>query len=373
MPDRNIRRLARRLPLGLRRRLRRALGLTQLAQRGGRRRHVIGLAGFFGAGNYGDELFLEVFKQYLGDKFELRVLADITTKPYYSRPVAEIVADVDAVLIGGGDILQPWGRDPRYFNPAFLKKPVFVVGIGVPQYKGPNAKPARPEIIAQHRQFLHHPNVKRIGVRDDQAADWIREHIDPPQDVLVAPDIVCALELPEVAKPSGAPILGVVTRFRPKLEQPDDYSRITELAEKAIADGWRVRHLILGTHEVGQRDADNARDLMVDGKEVVRSENLGELTRAIGECTAFASMKFHGSVVATMYGIPSLVMIPTNKNVNFMRRIGLDALVSKFDAPDLVGKFETRPQVDGDVVARIKSESDAHMRGLVVDLERTLG
>jgi polysaccharide pyruvyl transferase WcaK-like protein len=368
-----MRQVAGRLPRGVRQRLRHLPGATRILGSAKPRRPVIGLAGFFGAGNYGDELFLEVFEQYLGDKFELRVLADITTKPYYSRPVAEAVADVDAILIGGGDILQPWGRDPRYFNHAFLKRPVFVVGIGVPQYKGANAKPARPEVIAQHRKFLHHPNVKRIGVRDDQAAEWIKEHLDPPQEVLVAPDIVCALELPKVSKPSGPPILGVATRLRPKLEQPDDYSRIAELAEKVIADGWRVRHIILGTSEVGERDAENARDLVVTGKEIVQSENLDDLTRAIGECTSFASMKFHGSVVATMYGIPSLVMIPTNKNVNFMRRIGLDALVSKFNAPDLVSKFETRPEVDLDEIARIKAEADAHMRDLVHAIKRSLG
>lgn len=367
-----MRQVAGRLPHRVRQWLRHLPRATPTLASAKPRRSVVGLAGFFGAGNYGDELFLKVFEQYLGDRFELRVLADITTKPYYSRPVAEAVQDVDAILIGGGDILQPWGRDPRYFNHAFLKKPVFVVGIGVPQYRGANAKPARPEVIAQHRKFLHHPNVKRIGVRDDQAAEWIKEHIDPPQGVLVAPDIVCALELPAVNKPSGAPILGVATRFRPKLDQPDDYSRISELAEKVIADGWRVRHIILGTHEVGERDADNSRDLAVPGKEVVRSEDLQELTRAIGECTAFASMKFHGTVVATMYGIPSLVMIPTNKNVNFMRRIGLEALVSKYDDTDLVSKFEARPTIDREAIARLKSDADTHMRDLVRALDQTL-
>lgn len=369
MPGSNLRQLAQRLSRVVRQRLG---GAKEASRPSLGERPVIGLAGFFGAGNYGDELFLEVFKQYLGEAFELRVLADITTKPHYSRPVAEIVAEVDAIVIGGGDILQPWGRDPRYFNHAFLKKPVFVVGIGVPQYTGPNAKPARPEVVARHRAFLHHPNVKRIGVRDDQAADWIREHIDPPQEVLVAPDIVCALDLPHAEKPDGPPILGVATRFRPKLEQPDDYTRIAELAEKVIADGWRVRHIILGTNEVGERDATNAGDLNVPSKEVVRSENLSDLSSAIGECTAFASMKFHGTVVATMYGIPSIVMIPTNKNVNFMRRMGLDALVSRFDSPDLLTTFDYRPEVDRDVLAGVRADADAHMRDLADAVARTL-
>lgn len=372
MSGKSTRNAARRLAGRLRRRLRRVAAPKALKERTTPRKPVIGLAGFFGAGNFGDELFLEVFKQYLGEDFELRVLADKVKKPHYSRPVAEIVSEVDAILIGGGDILQPWNQDPRYFNHAFLKKQVFVVGIGVPQYTGPNAKPARPEIVARHRDFLHHPNVKRIGVRDDQAADWIREHVDPPQDVLVAPDIVCAWNLPEAHKPAGAPILGVVTRFRPNLDEPDDYSRVAELAQKVTADGWLVRHVILGTNQVGKRDFENAADLDVPGKEIVYTEDLNELARSIGECAAFASMKFHGTVVATMYGVPSIVMIPTNKNVNFMHRIGLDALLSKYNAPDLISKFEARPRVDPDAIARIRSDADVHMRDLAQAIQQAV-
>lgn len=356
--------VADRLPEGLRQRL-----VARLGAVAPERKPVLGLAGFFGAGNYGDELFLEVFEQYFGEHFELRVLADLTTKPYYSRPVRELVDEVDAILIGGGDILQPWGRDPRYFNPVFLRKPVFVVGIGVPLYAN-NVKPARPEIIERHREFLHHPNVRQIGVRDDQAANWIRENIAPPREVLVAPDIVCTLDLPAAVRPEGPPILGVVTRYRPNREQPDDYTRVAELARHAQAEGWKIRHLILGTGEVGRRDVENASDLDVAGKEVFHTEDLTALTRAIGECSALASMKFHGTVVATMYGIPSVVMIPTNKNRNFMHRLGLDALVSQFDAPDLVQKFIDRPEVDPAAVQRVRADADAHLRQLV-DAVRT--
>jgi polysaccharide pyruvyl transferase WcaK-like protein len=333
---------------------------------------VIGLAGFFGAGNYGDELFLEIFQQYFGDEFELRVLADLTTKPFYSRPVEEIVAGVDAILIGGGDILQPWGRDPRYFNPKFLKKPCFIVGIGVPLYSSANAKPPREDVIDSHRRFFHHPNLKRIGVRDDQAAGWIKEFLDPELPVHVAPDVVCTLNLPPASKPEGAPILGVVTRFRPNLEEADDYTRVAELAAHAQSQGWRVRHLILGTAEVGKRDLANADDLDIPGKEVVYSENLDDLTRAIGECTVLASMKFHGTVVATMYGVPSIVMIPTNKNRNFMKRIGLESLLAKFDSPELIEKFDNRPTPAPEDLERIRSQADAHMRDLVASIKETL-
>lgn len=334
---------------------------------------VLGLAGFFGAGNYGDELFLDVFEKYFADDFELRVLADSMTRPYYARPLPEIVGEVDAILIGGGDILQPWGRDPRYFNPAFLKKPCFVVGIGVPIYTGANTKPPREDVIDSHRRFFHNPSLKRVGVRDDQAANWIRENLEPELPVHVAPDIVCTLDLPAAPKPEGAPILGIVTRFRPKLETPDDYTRVEELARHAADQGFRIRHIILGTGEVGQRDVSNADDFTFEGKEVVYSEELDDLTRAIGECTVLASMKFHGTVVATMYGVPSIVMIPTNKNRNFMNRIGLGALLARFDSDQLIEKFDNRPIPAPEDLARIRGQADEHMRDLLASIKTEVG
>lgn len=329
------------------------------------RRKVVGLAGFFGDGNYGDELFLEVFKQYLGPQFELRVIADLSNPPFFSRPVEEIVAELDAIVIGGGDILQPWNQDPRYFNHAFLAKPVFVVGVGVPQYSGANARPEREPIIRRHRRFMHHPNVRRIGVRDDQAAQWIRKWLEPPLEVLVAPDIVCSLDLPEAVRPEGAPILGLVTRLRSGIAVPDDYTQLKRLAHHATDEGWRIRHIVLGTGVVGVRDRENADTLEIEGKEIVYSEELDDLSRAIGECTVLASMKFHGTVVATMYGVPSIVLVPTNKNVNFMRRIGLDALVARFESPKLVETFDARPEVNPADVTRIRAQAEEHMRDLV--------
>lgn len=363
--------ILRRILGALKRRFRRVLAQSkQQAIRATQpnRKPVIGLAGFFGPGNFGDELFLSVFEKYLGDDFELKILADLHTKPFFSRPEAELVAEVDAVLIGGGDILQPGNRDNRYFNPWWLKKPCFVAGIGVPLYGEEREWP-----MTSHRNFLHDPNLKRIGVRDEQSAEWIREKMQPPLPVLVAPDIVTSLDLPPVEKPEGAPILGIVTRFRPNRDEPDDYTRVAELAEHAKKQGFRIRHIILGTDEVGQRDLANAADLDVPDKEIVHSESLDDLCRAIGECTVLASMKFHGTVVATMYGVPSIVMIATNKNQNFMRRLGLGALLSNFASDQLIEKFDNRPTPDPEKIAATKAEADAHMRELADAIRKELG
>lgn len=332
---------------------------------------VIGLAGFFGYGNYGDELFVSVFKEYLSERFDLKFLSDLPQKPYYSRDIAEHVAEVDAIVVGGGDIVQPWGMDMRYFSKAFLAKPVFVVGVGVPIRSGPAAaKTGQVEkdwIVEKYREFFGHPNLKMIHARDEQSANWIQKRLSPVVDVIEAPDIVCGLTLPKVQKPADAPILGIVTRQRPN--KSDDYAQINALARQQLEKGWRIRHIILGSGVVGERDVKDAEDVTVE-KELIYSESLDDMTKAIGECTALVSMKFHGSVVATMYGVPSTVLIPTNKNRNFMKRIGRDDLLSRFDDKTLCERFQPAPAaIEPASVDMLR----ARARDVLEQLERKIG
>lgn len=331
---------------------------------------VVGLAGFFGYGNYGDELFVSVFKQYLGERFDLKFMSDTLRKPYFSRPVEELVEEVDAIVIGGGDIVQPWGLDPRYFSKAYTAKPVFVVGVGVPIRAATNPPSAQVEkewVVEKYRNFFASPNLKMIHARDQQSANWIQSRLTPAIPVIEAPDIVCALDLPPAPKPEGAPILGIVTRQRPN--QEDNYAQITALLRQQVAKGWKVRHIVLGTGEVGKRDVLDAVDVFGE-KELVYSDDLNVLNRAIGECTALASMKFHGTVVATMYGVPSQVMIPTNKNRNFMARIERSELISRFDAPDLCAKFDTPPEpIAPASVAMLRQKAQVVMKQLVEGIE----
>lgn len=336
---------------------------------------VIGLAGFFGYGNYGDELFVSVFKEYLGDQFDLRFLTDSLKKPYFSGPIEDVVSEVDAIVIGGGDIVQPWGMDVRYFSKAFLEKPVFVIGVGVPiRASNPSAEKSgqveKAWVVEKYQRFFKHPSVKMIHARDPQSANWITQKLEPSQQVIEAPDIVCALSLPPVQKATDRPILGIVTRQRPSKD--DDYTQINALAKQQREKGWLIRHIVLGTGEVGQRDILDAVDV-VGEKELIFSHNLDDLSRAIGECTALVSMKFHGTVVATMYGVPSTVLIPTNKNRNFMKRIDREDLMARFDAADLCERFDPAPApIEAASVEMLRAESSALMRKLAAEIQNAL-
>lgn len=338
-------------------------------------RPVLGVAGFFGHGNYGDELFLKVFEQFFGAEYQLKVLPDLPAKPYFSRPVEDMVAEVDGILLGGGDLIRPWGTDERYFHNAYLRKPVFALGLGVPIRIGSPEEAEKPHIARRYSAFFNHANMKFVGVRDEDSRRWMEKHVKPETAPLVAaPDIVCALSLPEVDKGEDEQVLGIVTRQRPNRDTPDDYSELEKLARQLQERGWRIRHIILGTGIVGWRDVANAGDLDVPGKEIIYSQSLDELSAAIGRCTALASMKFHGSVVATMYGIPSIVLIPTSKNRSFMRRIDRSDLLSKFDATDNLDHFSPRPApIDDQAVQMLRDQACALMLQVQASVRETIG
>jgi polysaccharide pyruvyl transferase WcaK-like protein len=331
----------------------------------------IGLIGFYGWGNYGDELFIDAFAPALGRAGTMTVLPELESDPYFTRPVRQVVAEQDALVIGGGDLVQFNRRNKLYWDSAYLDKPVFIYGVGVPTWRG--AEPV-PRIVDHLRQFFQHPNVKYIGVRDEESKAWIDANLEPTVEVKVHADLVFSLDLPPASRPGpdDPPILGIVTRQRP-VDSPDDYTAVEALARTAQDRGFRIRHIVLGTGTVGQRDLANADDLDVPGKELVHSENLDDLSRWIGECRVLASMKFHGTVVATMYGTPSICLMPTPKNYRLLKQIGRPELIRHFTHDTLFEMIADEPPalIDPATVAALRDDSRAGLDELTAAIERS--
>jgi polysaccharide pyruvyl transferase WcaK-like protein len=306
-------------------------------RRAGRARPRVGIVGFYGPGNYGDELFLEVFQEHLAPTLDLDVVFDSPDRPYFDRPVRDVVRAHDAIVIGGGDLVVPWGLGDRYWLTDYLRRPVHVIGVGVPTWRE-----SRPPVVAALSRFLRHHNVRSITARDEESATWIREHVRPHVPVEMAADLVFGLTLPPVERPADPPILGIIVRWR---QGGDDYRAVRALAARGRALGYRLRTIVLATGAVRERDERALDEADLDDPEVERvaSDDLEELTRAIGECTMLASHKFHGTVVATSYGIPSISMSTTDKNRNLLRRLGRPDLVCAFDDPSLPDRLARPP------------------------------
>jgi polysaccharide pyruvyl transferase WcaK-like protein len=330
------------------------------ARGGGRPR--VGLVGFYGPGNYGDELFLDVFRRHLGDVADVGVVFDSPTRPYFDRPVRDVVRDHDTIVIGGGDLVVPWGLGERYWLTDYLRRPVHVIGVGVPTWR-----PAKPQVVAALGDFLRHRNVRSITARDEESAVWIREHLRPRVDVASSADLVFALPLPAVEPPASPHILGIVVRWR---EGGDDYTAVRGLAARGRELGYRLRTIALSTGAVRARDEQALDELALEGVERVASDDLAELTRAIGECTMLASHKFHGTVVAVSYGIPSISMSTTDKNRNLLSRLGRPDLLCAFDDPSLPDRLALPPApIDlaaRDEMARQATASLAELRDRIL-------
>lgn len=324
----------------------------------------IGLVGFFGWGNYGDELFLRLWEQRLQTAGEPSVVHQITKSPYFIDPPATVAEGYDAFVIGGGDLVVPWSISELYWRKEWLTRPVYIAGVGVPTWGG-----RKDHIVNRLRAFFQHPNVRYISARDPESAAWITENLEPAVPVTWAPDLVFGLDLPPVSTPAGAPILGLVTRHRKG--GPDNYESVAQACERAEQLGYRIRHIVLGTGGVGELDVAAAEAFDWPDKELVASEDIDDLTRAIGECSGLLSMKFHGTVVAVAYGVPSLVLSPTDKSRNLYRMIGQERLLSHLNAKDLAEKLdELKERIPDSARADLRERSNASIQDMVSRIGR---
>lgn len=320
----------------------------------------IGITGSLARGNYGDELFVRVYEHWLGSWADLTLLTAIH-RPWHFRKIRTAQVDLmDAVVLGGGDLLCPYREwiDPDFINPMYLRRPVHVAGIGVER--------DRPDIdtsvVDQWTEFLTNPNVRSISTRDSGSAQWITDHIEPRVAVTSHADLVCALPLPPIERREGKPILGIVTRY---IRDPKDYRQLEEIAAAYIAKGWRVRHIIGGIEGHGKRDLENAKELNIQGKEILYTKHLDDITRALGECSLLLSMKLHTTVVATMYGVPTVCVHPVAKIRAFMASIGREELVMEPTDPQLLKVLEDGvPDVPMERVSQLRDQAVAYLKDL---------
>lgn len=325
----------------------------------------VGVVGFFGHGNYGDELFLEVYREHLGDTFALRSLLDPAEGGAANR-LGDGVRRSDALVIGGGDIVIPWSAASRYWERTYLRRPVFIAGVGVPMWRQPV-----PHVVDRLRGFFQHPAVRFVGSRDEESTAWIAENLRPTVPLVTAPDLVCSLTLPAVQRPTDPPIFGVAVRSR---NQPDDLSHVRALCLKAASTGYRVRRIILATGKVRARDVEATAGLDLPDTELVSTDDLDAISRAIGECSIFATMKFHGVIVGTMYGVPSIALMPTTKTKNFLRGIGRLDLLSAYSNPELPSWLDRDlAPIAPETVDRLHGGGVAHLADLRARIEATVG
>ena len=312
------------------------------------RRPKVGLIGFFGWGNYGDELFLDQWHRVLDEYVDAKPIHDLLRAPYFSRDPKTVAQEYDAFVIGGGDLVIPNKVSELYWNMAWLEKKVYIAGVGVPTW----IKNENPRVIAHMSAFFQHPNIRFIGARDEESAEWIREKLQPNVPVHCYPDLVYSMPLPPARQYEEDKVLGISVRQR-RNEKVDDYSALTTMVEQARRRGYAVKVLVLSNGRTGQADLKATDRLPFAPFEVIHSESMDELTSALGGLDVLASMKFHGSLVASMYGVPSIVLSPTTKSKNLYQSLGRTELLSHLNDVNMSDKLDAaQRRIDPEVIAR---------------------
>jgi len=320
----------------------------------------VGLVGFYGPGNFGDELMRLTLTEFLSD-LDVQLVYDDILSPKFDDEFVRIIDTFDAIVIGGGDLLIPKVAVARFWHPKFLRKLVYVYGVGVPQWTG---KPEANAITA-YRNFFQHENVRLIATRDIQSANWMRDSLGIDKRVYVFPDITCARDdirdfyiesknqraapknfldraFPGIKKALGShhssdkpKVLGLITRDFPGMS----YENIHELCATANQEGFEVHHIVLGTDGIQHDDLKESISLSFYNRVIILRDNSLSLIEELSKCTVVVSMKFHGCLVALMMGRKTMALLQHDKFANLLSSINRPEYVTCTHDDGLSKKF----------------------------------
>ncbi|MED5019881.1 polysaccharide pyruvyl transferase family protein [Paenibacillus chibensis] len=135
----------------------------------------IAVCGYYGMGNFGDDLFLRTLQQ---------IFHGHTVFPWngYMNP-----AEVDRVIVGGGDLITPYSFNSYYFPKDLIHHPLWVYGVGIVDQYPEETWPK--EQVERYREYIG--NAQRAVFRDKRSADIadkakFHPHVEHAQDIAFA-------------------------------------------------------------------------------------------------------------------------------------------------------------------------------------------
>lgn len=331
------------------------------------------VCGYYGMGNFGDELFLETFRQRLKGH---------TVFPWapYTDP-----SRIDAVIIGGGDLVTPYKFNSFYFPPELAQLPLWVYGIGIVDYYPMETWPEAE--VERHRSYLG--RARRLSLRDERSADIARK-LGWNATIDTVPDIAFGMRQPDypIRRFSARPVIGLCIFAYPNFPT----EKIVALCVEWCREGYAVALLpvvnqsnnpyadALLCEEVKQgiRQSYAQADVMLPGIQY----DLKVTYSYLQSVDLLVSFKLHPALVALRGGVPTLCLTKMSKVRSLFEAYSLERFVLDYELPaesiaerfsELVADGRAAFDAAGPELRRTEQRSSESLESLLHEMEEVTG
>lgn len=285
----------------------------------------IAVCGYYGMGNFGDDLFLRTFQQ---------VFYPHQVYPWNNQLDA---SKTDAVIIGGGDLITPYAFNTNYFPPELKDKPTWLYGVGIVDAYPEETWPA--DQVELYRNVIS--RAKRAVFRDPRSAE-IAKRAYFHKNVEVAPDMAFGYRQPKFPykKAISKPTIGICVFSYSSFP----FDAFITLMKSWSDRGYHLRLLPAVNHPNGggysdypmcERLKTRLRELDPHASVDILPLLLDlELTySAIQSVDYLVSFKLHPTLVALRAGIPALAFSGMSKVKSLLEGFGMEKYYLDYREP----------------------------------------
>lgn len=282
---------------------------------------TIGLSGYFGYQNLGDEWFVWTWQDLFRGVANIHVI----------HPLEE-VSHLDGVIIGGGDIIMPGFVNNAYFRQELFAKPCWVYGAGIPNDIGWNDASIR-----DYKELFK--KAEGVYLRDPVSVSICKSRLGI--DAVEVVDIAWGGPLPDCGKylradfAYGNPTTKHVYTWmglsiRPESFVVGQFMHFVDLVNIAYRS-MGLRTMCIPLHPTDMADLGDCRlhELLVtavntSGRRLecapdyihIYPQNayLQQRMGGISRCDVYVTTRYHGAIAALRYRVPPVVFADAASN-----------------------------------------------------------
>lgn len=318
----------------------------------------IGIAGYFGYGNLGDEWYVATWRSLFGHG-NVRTL---------TVPDRRSIEGLDGIIIGGGDLIHPGMVNNNYFNYDMLSVPVYIYGVGVPLSKFKWDK----KVVDFYRDFFGRASVvmvrdeesymelKRAGIRVDGVVEDVAFGGPLPHGLEFPPDgnsNWLGVEVRSTLMPSNyiREVMDAVARTAVAMNREHDMSSYIITMASA---GLKKKCDVLYDCYDGSDVLNSRLSLEIGEQNVKRSPvvmDVMEILPEINPMKMLITSKFHGMIAGLRYRVPTIGVSPggSRKFVALSRKVDPMTLCTELgDLPEAALRYFGEVKSGSDIMER---------------------